>query len=55
MSLTKAEWKQVWESIKRIEENALVVRNFNLIRAKNILDEVKYLKSKVEQVIGQME
>ena len=48
MSLTRDEWVQVWMCIKRIELN----------RIKHLppsLSDIKFIKIKIQQVIGQME
>lgn len=55
MSLTRAEWNDLWNATKRIENNANIMRNFNKIRAQMILNEVEFIKIQIQKVIGQME
>ena len=56
MSLTRAQWEEMWESIKQIErayiENAIPPHSGHRRRVRNaILD----IKDKIQSVIGQME
>ena len=54
MSLTRAQWVNMWESIKRIE--ALTKNlNYNAIKREQVRNEVDHIKGLIEQVIGQME
>lgn len=58
MSLKRDEWLMMWESIKTIEYEARLLREndvFNLERQKVILKRVRWIKSKIQSVIGQME
>jgi hypothetical protein len=55
MSLTRKEWEQMWESVKCIERNACSLESTNFIRMQRIMNEVRFIKDKIQQVIGQME
>ena len=55
MSLTRAQWEEMWASICRIEQNALSTKTTNFIRAQRIMTEVRLIKSMIQEVIGQME
>lgn len=49
MSLTRAEWEEMWNAIKHIEKE--VNNEYNPI----IYDEIKLIKVKIQKVIGQKE
>lgn len=51
MSLTKDEWLEMWESIKRIEDRNKDAEYYSSI----IDDEVRFIKDKIQSVIGQQE
>ena len=53
MSLTREEWCKMWESIKRIEINARLLKSPPT--KQNILYEVQNIKKQIQSVIGQME
>lgn len=53
MSLTRAEWEEMWESIKSIESDAKILSSRAI--KKSILIEVEFIKKQIQQVIGQME
>lgn len=56
MSLTRNEWEEMWESIKRIEQMATIT--LNRLRKIHILaidTEVVKIKKQIQSVIGQME
>lgn len=53
MSLTRAQWVEMWESIKSIEADAKIL-NSKVVK-KSILDEVQRIKEQIQSVIGQME
>lgn len=55
MSLTRSEWEAIWLNLKEIERNAKRLDTTNKLRSVNILREVEQIKTKVQQVIGQME
>lgn len=60
MSLTRAEWVKMWESVKTIEHRAESIRHITLSdKNRNscslILTEVGNLKKQIQSVIGQME
>lgn len=55
MSLTRQEWESMWLNLKEIERNAKALEYQNKLRSVNILREVEQMKTKVQQVIGQME
>jgi len=56
MSLTRDEWCELWESVKRIEyTNAKVWKAKHYKWANDINWEVNKIKDKIQQVIGQME
>lgn len=60
MSLTRAEWVKMWESIKTIERRTESIR-YITVSEKNhkscslILTEVGSVKKQIQSVIGQME
>lgn len=54
MSLIRAEWEKMWQSVKRIERSVTVAPS-NKKEATIILNEVKKIKEQIESVIGQME
>lgn len=52
MSLTRAEWEEMWESIKKIE----ILSTYSTIRLElAIKKETNKIKEQIQQVIGQME
>lgn len=56
MSLTRAEWAQMWDDIKRIErayEDGYPVPHSGVRR--EVREAVKRIKAQIEQVVGQME
>lgn len=55
MSLTRKEWESMWLNLKEIERNAKALDTTNKLRSVNILREVEQVKTKIQQVIGQME
>lgn len=56
MSLTRDEWIDVWERLKRIERTNLKVWKAKHYKWANSINwEVQRIKEKVQQVIGQME
>lgn len=59
MSLTRAEWIKMWDSVKRLERlsNELIAQKSpnNLRRGTIIRTEVNKMKTQIESVIGQME
>ena len=56
MSLTRAEWDEVWKRLKKIESVNKKVWKAKHYRWANAINwEVQNLKTKVQQVIGQME
>lgn len=56
MSLTRSEWEEVWERLKRIEYiNRKVWKAKHYKWANTINSELIYIKQKIQQVIGQME
>jgi hypothetical protein len=55
MSLTRDEWLQMWESIKKIERLADYLYFTNLIRSNEIKRECEFIKKQIQSVIGQME
>jgi hypothetical protein len=54
MSLTRAQWEELWESVKKIE-NVTLKSSLHMNRKQIILDNVAIIKAMVESVIGQME
>ncbi len=52
MSLTRAEWEEMWKSIKKVEN---FVQASPMYRNQSTLREVKKIKDQIQQVIGQME
>lgn len=61
MSLTRAQWIEMWESAKEIENLADTIarpyatRALIRDRANFIIDETKKIKEQIQSVIGQME
>jgi hypothetical protein len=64
MSLTRAQWEEMWKSVKAIENYALQIESKTVwdsrgqvIRSKCdlILNEVREMKEQIQSVIGQME
>ena len=56
MSLTRSEWEVIWVRLRKIEEvNKKVWKARHYKWANDINYEVKQIKEKVQQVIGQME
>jgi hypothetical protein len=61
MSLTKDEWVEMWEYIKHIEYEAKALASTSIkyqnrnYYSRKILGNVKMIKDKIQQVIGQME
>jgi hypothetical protein len=53
-SLTRDEWIEMWESVKRLERIANSL-DFHNIRKQRILAETAKMKEKIQEVIGQME
>jgi len=56
MSLTREEWVDIWERLKRIEQINLKVWRAGKYKWSNAINwEVQRIKEKVQNVIGQME
>lgn len=56
MSLTRAEWIEVWDRLKKIERiNGKIWRAKHYKWSNAINYEVQMIKDKVQQIIGQME
>lgn len=56
MSLTRVEWVEMWNRIKEIEIRHLVEDNGCICdECKKLEGHIKYIKDKIQQVIGQME
>lgn len=56
MSLTRAEWLEIWDRLKKIERvTGKVWKAKHYKWANDINWEVQRLKDKVQEVIGQME
>lgn len=61
MSLTRDEWAEMWDSIKKIEfaSKDLISTKIEFQNRRHysnlILREVKSIKDKIESVVGQME
>jgi hypothetical protein len=56
MSLTRNEWEEIWNRLKRIESTNLKVWKSGHYKWANSINwEVQQIKDKVQQVIGQME
>lgn len=57
MSLTRAEWEEMWESVVMIEHFAdyLLVGKTRPDINKKVLMNCKRIKAKIQKVIGQME
>lgn len=60
MSLTRAEWCKMWESVKRIEYNCTDLfkhtkSNYLKDKVVSIEIETANIKKQIESVIGQME
>lgn len=61
MSLTRDEWCQLWEAIKKIErvddffQQEMVYHEWAFADIKCPVKEIKLIKQKIQQVIGQME
>lgn len=53
MSLTRAQWAEMWESVKSIEFDAALLQS-NVVK-KSIMIEVNKIKEQIQSVIGQME
>lgn len=53
MSLTRAQWEDMWEIVKKIEANAKTLKT--PITRQRILNNVERIKSLIQLVIGQME
>lgn len=55
MSLTRDEWVQMWNSVKRLE--SVVKNSFSLgnPNRKLALEEIEKVKQQIQSVIGQME
>jgi hypothetical protein len=53
MSLTRAEWCRMWESIKKIEYEIQLPMWKK--RRREILQETERIKEQIQSVIGQME
>lgn len=54
MSLTRAEWEEMWKSIKRLENLVEFHVRFGRPRIE-ALREVEKIKQQIQSVIGQME
>lgn len=54
MSLTREQWEEVWRSIKEIEKDARSLK-VSTWQRESILEEVKFIKEKIESVVGQQE
>ena len=57
MSLTRDEWLKMWESIKTLEnlQKNVTGRNCKCNTCVSFKKEIKFIKDKIQQVIGQME
>jgi hypothetical protein len=57
MSLTRDEWSRIWESIKQIEfyNKKCIQLHGNFLSYRRIDKEVELIKTKIQEVIGQME
>jgi len=53
MSLTRNEWIEMWNTVKRIEYLTKKLRNS--ITRKKIINDLFYIKAQIQSVIGQME
>lgn len=53
MSLTRKEWEEVWNSIKKVE-NYINFKSSSE-RKNQVKIHVDFIKNKIQQVIGQME
>lgn len=55
MSLTKAEWVEMWETIKRLEDCIYEGIPPHSGYRKSAIKQVKKIKKQIQSVIGQME
>lgn len=58
MSLTRTEWIEMWENIKTIEkelEDIVWCDSLSCNKYNETKPNVKFIKDKIQQVIGQME
>lgn len=55
MSLTRDEWAQMWESIRKIERLADYLYFTNRLRSIEIKSEAQKIKNQIQSVVGQME
>lgn len=53
MSLNRAQWEYMWETVKKIEANAKTLKT--PITRQRILNNVEVIKTLIQSVIGQME
>jgi len=53
MSLTREQWIELWNSIKVIESMTAQITTSH-VKAR-IIKEIRYIKSEIQSVIGQME
>ena len=59
MSLTRAEWKEMWRSLRAIEKyiEDRKIPNYEVFGDKHrqaVMDEIEKIKDQIESVIGQM-
>lgn len=56
MSLTRAQWNEMWKHIEKIEREVSVMnRNSVLTSRQFILSKTKQIKDLIQSVMGQME
>ena len=53
MSLTRTEWVEMWQSVKRMEW--IVSRMRHSTNKDNMMREIRKIKEQIQSVIGQME
>ena len=56
MSLTRAQWVEMWDTVKELEREIKFDERMALVKRQRLLNkQIKSIKEKIESVIGQME
>ncbi len=56
MSLTRLEWEEMWQAVKKIERELMIMEPQSIVTSRQfILHKLNIIKAKIQLVIGQME
>lgn len=55
MSLTREQWLEMWDKLKRVEKDVKFAVEMPLIKRQRVLNNLEHVKIQVQSVIGQME